>query len=94
VVPGRRALPHNLLGFVDLETRLLEMLNHAGGELPAGIVRRVLRQEPAQQRTTARDREADRECQLVTKGAVIPPSAPLTPQLCGIASESRLLSEI
>jgi hypothetical protein len=38
VVRARRALPHNLLGFVDLETRLLEMLDHPGSQLLAGIV--------------------------------------------------------
>jgi GMP synthase-like glutamine amidotransferase len=31
VVRARRALPHNLLRFVDLESRLLEMLDHPGG---------------------------------------------------------------
>ena len=36
VVRARRALPHNLLGFVDLETRLIEMLDHPLGELLAG----------------------------------------------------------
>jgi hypothetical protein len=31
VVPARRALPHNLLGFVDHKPRLLEMLDHPLG---------------------------------------------------------------
>jgi hypothetical protein len=31
VIGARRALPHNLLGLVDLETRLLEMLDHLRG---------------------------------------------------------------
>jgi hypothetical protein len=31
----------------------------------------VLLQDPAQQLAAARDREADRECELVAKGAVI-----------------------
>jgi hypothetical protein len=31
VVRAPRALPHNLLGFVDFETRLLEMLDHPRG---------------------------------------------------------------
>jgi hypothetical protein len=30
VVRGRWALPHDLLGFIDLETRLLEMIDHPG----------------------------------------------------------------
>jgi hypothetical protein len=41
VVPARRALRHNLRVFVDLETRLLEMIDHPRGELLAGVVRRV-----------------------------------------------------
>jgi hypothetical protein len=64
---GRRALPEHLLGFVDLETRLLEMLDHPRSQLLAGIVWRVFLEDPAQQSTTARDREADREGELVAK---------------------------
>jgi hypothetical protein len=71
VASGRRTLPCNLLGFVDFETRLLEVLDHPGGELLAGIVRRVLGQDPAQQLPAARDREADREGELIAEGAVI-----------------------
>ena len=66
-----RALPEHLLGFVDLETRLLEVLDHPVGEHLTGIVRRVFRQEPPQQIAATGDREADRECELVAKGAVI-----------------------
>jgi hypothetical protein len=40
VAARRRALPHNLLGFVDLETGLLEVLHDPLGERLAGIVRR------------------------------------------------------
>jgi hypothetical protein len=54
VVPGRRALPHNLLGFVDLETGLLQVRDHPRGELLARIVRRVLLEDPAQQLPAAR----------------------------------------
>jgi hypothetical protein len=67
VVRARRALPHDLLGFVDLETRLLEVLYHPLGERLAGIVWGVFRQEPTQQGTTARDREADRESELIAE---------------------------
>jgi hypothetical protein len=71
MVRDRRALPEHLVLFVDLETCLLEMLDHSRGELLASIVRRVLRQEPAQQGTAARYRKADRECELVAERAVI-----------------------
>jgi hypothetical protein len=36
VAARRRPLPHNLLGFVDLETGLLRMLHHPRGYLLAG----------------------------------------------------------
>jgi len=71
VVRARRALPHNLLGLVDLEARLLQVLYDPLGEHLAGIVRCVFRQEPSHQATTARDREADRKSELIAKGAVI-----------------------
>jgi hypothetical protein len=32
VAPGRRALSHDLRGFVDLEPRLLQVLDHPTGE--------------------------------------------------------------
>jgi hypothetical protein len=67
VVRARRAFPHNLLGFVDLETRLLEVLDHPLGEHLTGIVRRVLLEDPAQQGTAARNREANRERELVAE---------------------------
>ena len=41
----RRALPHDLIAFVDLETRLFQVLHHPLGKLLARIVRRVFRQE-------------------------------------------------
>jgi hypothetical protein len=50
VVPGRRALPHNLFAFVNLETRQLQVLYHPLGEDLPGIARRVLLEQPAQQR--------------------------------------------
>jgi hypothetical protein len=71
VVRARRALPHHLLGFVDLETRLLEVLDHPIGKHLARIVRRVFLEDPAQQLPAARDREADREGELVAERAVI-----------------------
>jgi hypothetical protein len=72
VHPGRRALPEHLALFVDLlKPDLLKVLHDPLGEHLAGIVRGVLGQEPAQQGTAARDRKADRECQLVAEGAVI-----------------------
>jgi hypothetical protein len=64
---GRRAFPHNLLGFVDFETRLLKVLYDPLSERLAGIVRSVFSQKPAQQGTTAPDREADREGELVAE---------------------------
>ena len=39
---GRWALPHDLLGFVDVEARLLQVLYDPLGELPAGIVAHVI----------------------------------------------------
>jgi hypothetical protein len=71
VARARRALPHNLLAFVDFETRQLQVLHDPLGELLAGLIRCVFCQEPAQQAAAARDREADREGELVAKGAVI-----------------------
>jgi hypothetical protein len=65
------APPHNLLGFVDLETRLLQVLHHLLGELLARVVGDVLPQEPAQEIAAAADGEADRERKLVAEGAVI-----------------------
>jgi hypothetical protein len=52
-----------LLSFVDLETRLLQVLHDPLGEHLAGIVRRMLPDQPAQQVATPSDREADRECE-------------------------------
>jgi hypothetical protein len=49
VVPrARRTLPQHLLGFVYLEARRLQVLDHPGSELLASIVRRVLCQDPAE----------------------------------------------
>ena len=71
VVRARRTLPHNLLGFVDFEARLLQVLYDPLGNLLAGIVRRVLLEQTPQQSAAAGDREADRECELVAEGAMI-----------------------
>jgi hypothetical protein len=46
VVRARRAFPEHLVLFVDLETRLLQVLHDPLGELLAGIVRRVFCQDP------------------------------------------------
>jgi hypothetical protein len=51
VVPGRRSLPHNLIGFVDLETRQLQVLDDSVGEHLPGIVGHVLLEQPAQEIT-------------------------------------------
>jgi hypothetical protein len=42
VVRARRALPHNLIGLVDLETGLLQVLHDALGELVTGRGERAL----------------------------------------------------
>ena len=67
----RRALPHDLIGFVDLEARELEMIDDPLGEHLPGIVGRVLLEEPAQEIAAPRDRKADREAELGAEGAVI-----------------------
>ena len=71
MVRARRALSHDLLGFIDLEAGLLEVLDYPLGELPARIVGHVLLEQAAQQGTAARDGKADREYELVAKGAVV-----------------------
>jgi hypothetical protein len=71
VVRVWRALPEHLVLFVDLESRLFEMLDDPWGEHLPGIVRRVFCQEPSQQDAAAGDREADRERELVAEGAVV-----------------------
>jgi hypothetical protein len=50
---------------------LLEVLDHPDGEHLPGIVRRVFIEDSAQQGTTARDRESDRECELAAERAMI-----------------------
>ena len=67
----RRALPHNLLGFVDLETRLFEVLYNLLGELLPGIVRRVFLEQTPQQGAAAGYRAADGKYELVAERAVI-----------------------
>ena len=47
------------------------MLDHPLGELLASVVGNVILQEPAQEIAAAADREADREGELVTEGAVV-----------------------
>jgi hypothetical protein len=64
----RRLPPERLASFVDLESRLLEMLRP---DLAAGIIWRVLLKDPAQQIAAAGHREADREGELIAKRAVI-----------------------
>jgi hypothetical protein len=54
-----RLPPKRLASLVDFESRLLKMLHDPLGEHLTGIVRRVFREEPTQQSTTARDREPD-----------------------------------
>jgi hypothetical protein len=77
VVPGRRTLSEHLALFVNLETGLLEVLDHPGSELLASIVRRVFLKDPAQQLPAARDREADREGELIAERAVIHQGRPV-----------------
>ena len=68
----RRRLPfERLASFVDLESGPLEMIDHSLGELLASVIWRVLLEDPTQQGTTACDREADREGELVAEGSVI-----------------------
>jgi hypothetical protein len=50
---------------------LLEVLHDPLGEHLPGIVRRVFLEDPAQQIAAPRDREADRECELVAERVVI-----------------------
>jgi hypothetical protein len=59
VVRAWRALPHNLLGFVDFEARPLQVLHDPLGEHLAGIVRRVfldlrIRRSSSRLRVTAK----------------------------------------
>jgi hypothetical protein len=71
VAARRRALPHDLIGFVDLKPRELKMSNDPLGQHLPGIVRRVLPEEPAQQIAAPADRKADRKGELGAEGAVI-----------------------
>ena len=67
----RRALSHDLIVFVDLKTRQLQVLYDPLGKHLPGIVRRVLLEEPAQEIPAPGDRKADREGELRAEGAVI-----------------------
>ena len=71
VARRRRALPHNLLAFVDLETGQLQVLDHPLGELLARVIGHVFLEQPAQEIAATADSEADREGELVAEGAVI-----------------------
>jgi hypothetical protein len=71
VTGRRRALPHDLIGLVDLEARQLQVINHPLGELLAGIIGHVLLEEPAQKIAAAGDRKADREGELIA-GSLAP----------------------
>ena len=44
----RRALPHNLIGFVDFKARLFQVLHHSLGELLPQVIGYALLEEPAQ----------------------------------------------
>jgi hypothetical protein len=59
VIRARRPLPHNLFAFVDLESRLLQVLHDPLGKHLPGIVRRVLLEEPAQEIAAPGHCEAD-----------------------------------
>jgi hypothetical protein len=75
----RRALPHDLLGFVDLEPRLLQVLYHPRGELLARIIGNVILEKPAQKIAASGNREIYRECQLVAEVAMVhPPDVPIS----------------
>jgi hypothetical protein len=67
----RRTLLHNLLALIDLETRLLQVLDHPLGELLARIIGHVVLQDSAQEIAATGDREAARERELIAEGAVI-----------------------
>jgi hypothetical protein len=56
----------HLPAFIDLETRLLKVFEHALGELLPRIVRGVLPEQPAEQLTASRDCETNRESELDT----------------------------
>jgi hypothetical protein len=71
VVRARRPLPHDLIAFVDLEARLLQVLHDPLGEHLPGIVWRMLYEQPTQEIAASADREADREQELITEGAVV-----------------------
>jgi hypothetical protein len=71
VVAGRWALSDDLLSFVDLEPRLLQVLYDPLGELPAGIVAHVIFPiRRSRSRLRARGK-ADAEGELVAEAAVI-----------------------
>jgi hypothetical protein len=71
-VAGRRgSLPHDLLGFVDLEARPLQVLHYPLCEYLTSIVRRVLLQQSAQQIAATGDGKADRKQELIAEAAVI-----------------------
>ena len=59
VAVGRGPLPHDLLVFVDLKARKLEVFDHLLGEPLPGIVGDVLCHDPPEQRSVLRYREAD-----------------------------------
>jgi hypothetical protein len=67
VPSGRGRLSHDLLGFLDFETRQLQVLHHPRGELLARIIGYVLVEEPAQEIAATSDRKADREGELVAE---------------------------
>jgi hypothetical protein len=64
---ARRALPHNLLVFVDLEAGQLQVRDHPLCELLTRSVGDVLFQHPPQQVALLADRKADREKQQVAE---------------------------
>jgi hypothetical protein len=80
VVPAGRT-PQHLARFVDLEPRLLQMLDHPRGYPLAGIVWRMLLEDPAQQIAATANGKADREGELVAKRAVIHRDALLKPSM-------------
>jgi hypothetical protein len=67
----RRPLPHNLIGFVDLEPRKFQVLDDSLGEHLARVVGGVLLENATQEVAAAADRKANRERELVAERVVI-----------------------
>jgi hypothetical protein len=63
----RRALPERLTILVQLEPRLLEVLDDPLGKLVPSVIGRMLLQKPVQQAAATGQREADRKDEVITE---------------------------